>query len=391
MNTTFPTLRPTSDEYTGPPKEWYLGQEWHERDIEAIFRGRWLLAGHVDELEAGAKGHGYLTFSLGGEEVLIRSSEDGEVCAYHNVCPHRGAQLCEGRSGRTLSSRIVCPYHAWTFSVSDGKLLSARHMHDDFDLAAIGLKPVKVEVWKGLIFVCLSEEAPPPLPEYFADVTFGGYEFEAMKLATAKSHEIEANWKIVVENNVECYHCAVIHPELVDVYDWRITAEPDIEGAMRSRAEGLEVIEAVQESPFTIKGESVCAIPSPRSDGEAEPPTHAIAWEPGVVVSVSRDFAWLFVPKPLGPTRTELRQYWLVAKDAEEGRDYELENLKLFWDTTMHQDRGICEAVQRGIQMPAYTPGPLNRIHQIGQAGFYAWYMEQIRQTFPECVVEGKS
>ena len=388
------SLRLPADEYTGAPKETFLGEEWHERDLEAIFRPRWLIAGHVDELDGGGSGHGYITYSLGREEILIRRDEEGVVRGFHNFCPHRGAQLCESGHGAMSSKRIVCPYHAWTFSASDGSLLSARHMHEDFDSQALPLKPVHVEEWKGLIFVCLGDEAPLPVAELFEEISFEGYEVERMKLATVKSHDIEANWKIVVENNLECYHCTVIHPELSAEMDWKLFATEDFEGHIAERAEGLELMHG-DKTPWdfnrelsrltrtTIGGKRVCAIPSPREDDVVDPPGAGMIWEPGLALSISRDHGWIFVPKPINSHRTELRQYWLVAPDAEEGRDYELDDLMRFWDVTMVQDRDVCQRVQRGMDMPAYEPGPLNRIYQTGQAGFYAWYMAQIEKHFP--------
>lgn len=393
MTTT--TLRSPAAEYTGPPKDWFLGEEWFRRDLEAVFRPKWLVAGHVDELNDTSQGHPYITYSLGNEEVVIRRDEEGQVRAYHNFCPHRGAQLCKGPAGTAPSKRIVCPYHAWTFSVSDGELLTARKMHEDFDGSGLGLKPVHVEVWNGLIFICLADEAPEPVATLMGDMTFRGYDIKSMKLATVKSHVIEANWKIVVENNLECYHCAVIHPEYMAATNYFDGIQVDFDEERARRAAGLEAFESggTQEdlrSPLTIGGEKVCAIPTPRTDGDPDPASYFLQWEPGVVLNLARDFGWIFAPRPLGPDRTELRQYWLVAEDAEEGRDYELETLKQFWDITMVQDLEICEAVQHGIEMPAYTPGPLNRVYQYGQAGFYAWYTEQIRAYYPDLVHASK-
>jgi hypothetical protein len=86
-------LRVPADEYTGPAKEWFLGEEWHERDLEAIFRPKWLIAGHLDELDADPSGYGYITYSLGREQVLIRRDENGVVCGYHNFA-HIVARSC---------------------------------------------------------------------------------------------------------------------------------------------------------------------------------------------------------------------------------------------------------------------------------------------------------
>jgi len=196
-------LRTPADEDTGPPKEWFLGEEWFTRDLAAVFRPRWLLAGHLGEISEPGQ---YLTYSLGSDEVLICKDGQGRVRAYHNVCSHRGARLCSDAKGK-MGARIICPYHGWSYSLSDGALLTAPHVPEDFDRSPWGLHPVHVDVWFGLIFVCLADKRPAPMADYLRAVGFGGYQFADAKLASVKTHEIKANWKIVVENNLECYHC----------------------------------------------------------------------------------------------------------------------------------------------------------------------------------------
>jgi len=380
-------LRSFAEEDTGPPKAWFLGEEWFARDLTAVFRPRWLLAGHMSEIRKPGQ---YLTYSLGADEVLICKDATGGVRAYHNVCSHRGARLCPHANG-TMGKRIICPYHGWSYSISDGALLTAPHMPDDFDRAPWGLRRVHVDVWFGLIFVCLADKPPVPMADHVGAVGFGGYRFADAKLAEVKTHHIMANWKVVVENNLECYHCPINHPELMAIRDWKknslieaTSAADDPDGAVNVRAAGLEVIETALACTHTIKGQKVCAIPFPRGDAESDPAAYVLLWEPGMVMILSRDHGWIFSPKPLGPACTELRQYWFVSGEASEGKDYEVDRLREFWDVTMQQDRVICENVQKGMEMPAYTPGPLNRIHQLGQAGFYAWYTQQIRRHFPE-------
>jgi phenylpropionate dioxygenase-like ring-hydroxylating dioxygenase large terminal subunit len=374
-------LRPPLGENTGPPKEWFLGDKWFAHDLAAVFRPRWLLAGHLDEISEPGQ---YLTYSLGADQVLVCKDSEQRVRAYHNVCSHRGARLCPEARGK-LGKRIVCPYHGWSYSLSSGAVMAAPHMPEDFDPSPWGLHPVHVDVWFGLIFVCLAEERPRPIAEYFGALGFDGYRLDEAKLASVKSHPIMANWKIVVENNLECYHCPLNHPELMEVRDWRNKSSLDaFSGSLASRAAGLEVIQTQIDCAHTVKGARICAIPFPRRDTQSSPTAYGLLWEPGAVMALSRDHGWIFSPKPLGPACTELRQYWLVARDASEGKDYEIDQLREFWDITMQQDRVICENVQKGMQMQAYVPGPLNRIHQVGQAGFYAWYVEQIRRYFPE-------
>lgn len=380
-------VRPRSadQEYGGPPASTFLSAEWHERDLQACFRPRWLVAGHVDEL---ARPHGYLTFRLGEEEAIVRRGDDGRLHGFRNYCPHRGTRLCTERLGVSPSRRIVCPYHSWVFSTEDGSLLQANNMHEDFDRSIFGLKPVHVAEWNGLVFVCLAQTPPPPPADYLAELEFAGRDFSRMKLAHLKTHEVHANWKIVVENNSECYHCAANHPELRVVYDWKslYTSEEEFVRYCADREHGLEVWQMPVRSYHTVGGRQVVSRPTPRLEGADTEPDDEwgtyVGWEPGVALNVSRDMFWLFVPKPTGPRTTELTQMWLVHEDAQPGRDYDLESLIEFWDLTMGQDRELCEGVQRGMAEPTYTPGPLNRRHQRGQAGFYRWYAAQIRRQY---------
>jgi Rieske 2Fe-2S family protein len=374
------SLRPPAAEEKGPPKSWFLDREWFERDLAAIHRPRWQLAGHVTELAEPGR---LLTYSLGAEEALIRTDEHGELRAYHNVCAHRGARLCRERTGRTSSRRIVCPYHGWSYSPSDGSLVTAASMHEDFDRSPWGLRPVHVDVWRGLIFVCFADERPQPVAERFGDRPWGGYDDTRLKVAATKSHVVRANWKIVAENDFECYHCVLNHPELITTFDWKVAANDDFDGFVRARAAGREIEESVMDSPLTVNGEQVCRVPLPRHDDEAHPSAYMLGWEPDTGIALAPDHGWAFAPKPLAPDLTEVRQYWLVAEAATEGVDYERDSLTRYWDATMQQDRELCERVQEGMRMPAYAPGPLNRVHQTGQAGFYAWYAEQIRRRFP--------
>ena len=381
-------LRSPSAEYVGPPKEWFVEAAWHERDLEAVFRSRWLVVGHVDELSS-EDGFGYFTFKLGDDEVLIRRGPDGEVRGYYNVCAHRGSRLVESGAGTTRARHIVCPYHSWSYKVDDGSLQSAQNMHPDFDKSNIRLAPVQLEVWNGLIFVCLSDTPAAPVDQYLGGLTFGGHDWNGLKLVRHQHHEVNANWKIVVENNLECYHCVQLHPELSAVWNWRINEEADFDGALATRAHGAEVFEGVYPVQLTIDGERVCSIPTPHtSQGERQ--TYLSQWEPGTTMAMGRDYAWMFVPVPVGPQRTELHQFFFVAADATEGSDYTVDQVTRFMNVTMAQDQWVCEEVQRGLRMRPYQPGPFNRLHQAGNAAFYAWYIEEIRKSFPDLVTIAK-
>ena len=380
-------VRSPESEYVGPPKDMFLDPAWFERDLEAIFRPRWMFAGHVDEISESGR---YITFSLGDDQVLILRDQHGDVRAFHNVCAHRGARLCQSETGR-IGRRIVCPYHAWTYSPADGRLLSAHSMHDDFDMKPWGLHQVHAEVWQGLIFVCLANDRPTPISEQFAGHEhLGGYNFNDTKIAAVQTTVVEANWKVVIENDKECYHCPSNHPELIAVQDWRDHGTPaeSFETIMRDGASGLRNVTVTEDQGRlnTVGNNSVCRLPLSRADSNPEPASFALSWWPGLTLGLARDYAKILAPKPLNAGQTEARVYWFVHKDAEERRDYELDEVTAFWRATYAQDRDICENVYKGMKSRAYTPGPLNRIYQSGQAAFYAWYMTEIRRHFPELV-----
>ncbi|MFT4041542.1 MAG: aromatic ring-hydroxylating dioxygenase subunit alpha [Gordonia sp. (in: high G+C Gram-positive bacteria)] len=365
-------------EFVGPPREWFLTDDWFTRDINVIFRPRWMLAGHLLELTAT---NTYITYRLADEEVLIRKDQHGNIRAYHNVCTHRGAQLCPSGSGK-MGRRITCPYHSWTFDPSDGRLTSAPAMHESFDKSHWGLRSVHVEVWMGLIFVCLSENRPASLSTLFGDGFFGGYDLSRLKIAAKQSTIVEANWKVVVENDKECYHCQANHPQLVKVQDWKIagTTEGQFDAVISDgRLGNLDVQTFGSPNTLnTVENRRVCKIPLPRTDHAPEPDAYAMGWFPGLTMGMARDYGKIMSPKPISASKTEVTVYWFVSEDAEEYRDYEVEGVKEFWGLTYAQDKEICENVQKGMAMRSYQPGPFNRLHQAGQAGFYARYVAEI-------------
>ena len=146
-----------TNERLGPPREAFVTNEWYGRDLEAIFRPAWHVAAHSTELaEPGA----FITFRLGDDEVVVLRDEDGTLQAFHNFCRHRGHRLCTTERG-TVRKNLICPYHGWAYSAKDGSCRSAPRMHESFDAAEWSLVRAWVEEYRGLVFVCTADEAPP--------------------------------------------------------------------------------------------------------------------------------------------------------------------------------------------------------------------------------------
>ena len=150
---------------------------------------------------------------MGANPVVVLRDRDGQVRAFHNACRHRGSKICQQDRGH--ANRLVCPYHQWVYEL-DGTLIHARQMPKEFDTSTSGLAPVHVEVVAGLVYVCLAD-TPPSLARFKAAVTpyIAPHAPDRTKIAFQSTIVEKANWKLVIENNRECYHCAANHPELL--------------------------------------------------------------------------------------------------------------------------------------------------------------------------------
>lgn len=383
-------------------RPFYTDPDVFEADLDRIWHREWIFAASVAELgKAGA----YVTLQLGKYPVVIVRGADGEIRAFHNVCRHRGQRLCAKASGNTV--KLVCPYHQWTYE-TDGRLLWARDMGPDFDASKHGLKPVHTAVAAGMVFVCLADVAPD-----FAEVKAAADRYTAphrmdeLKVAHQSRIIENGNWKLVLENNRECYHCAGAHPSLCRTFD----DNPDLVGAddsLSSPAGAAHVNrceEAGLPSRYIIGGDEqwrLVRIPfvgdavSYTMDGKA-----ASSLIPGMPFSNAGSLLFFHYPNtwnhflsdhvlnfrvlPISPTETEVVTTWLVHKDAVEGRDYDLTRLTEVWEATNDEDRRVVEENQAGINSPAYEPGPYSVRQESGVIQFVDWYVRtMLRSLAPQ-------
>ena len=192
------------------PAPFYVSPEVFARDVRLIFGRHWIFVGVEPEI---AEPGDYITVEIGNDSILIVRDDDMQVRAFHNVCRHRGARLCNTDKGSL--GNIVCPYHSWTYNLN-GDLMFAEHMGDQFDRCKHSLKAVHVQNLAGLIFICLAD-APPATSPCCAprwNLIFCRTISPACKVAASIDLIEEGNWKLTMENNRECYHCVANHPEL---------------------------------------------------------------------------------------------------------------------------------------------------------------------------------
>ncbi|MDH3475604.1 MAG: ring-hydroxylating oxygenase subunit alpha [Rhodospirillales bacterium] len=197
--------------------KYYIDPAVAEREKEAVFYRSWNFVGHVEQLpEVGS----YLACRVLDQDLFVIRGKDGELRAFYNVCKHRAHELVKGQ-GRTKA--IVCPYHAWSYHL-DGRLRTARGSEKtaEFDASEFCLSQVQVEVFCSFVFVNLDPGAPSlasQTPGLEAEIRSHCPAIDKLTFAYRLTYEIEANWKNVVDNYLECYHCTPAHPAFVDLVD----------------------------------------------------------------------------------------------------------------------------------------------------------------------------
>ncbi len=361
----------------------YTSPEIFEADRNAIFGREWLLAAHVSELRNPGD---YVLFDLLDDSVIICRDADGALRAFANLCRHRGSRLCIAPRGNLR--RFTCPYHAWAFNL-DGSLFHARLLEDHHDRDALGLFPVALELLEGLIYVSLAKQ-PTDFAALRAALTpcLAPFDLARTRIAHRATYPVQANWKLLLENYNECYHCASAHPEFSRSHAIHMTEErvTPLNDAMQARAAACGV-------PTTL----VDRIGQSRREGETDHAYNRYALLDGYQTGSEDgaplapllgritghdggasdayvgmlnpmllycDHAVLYRFFPIDANTCAQEIIWLVHEDAEAGRDYDLDRLIWLWDVTTRADKRIVEANARGVASRHYVPGPLVPMEQ---------------------------
>lgn len=375
------------------PRGLYVDPRAHEFDLEAIHARSWLMAGL--ECEVPTPGS-YLALNLGEWPVLIVRDRAGTIRAFHNACRHRGSILCE--AGHGSAPRLVCPYHRWTYDLN-GSLLAAGRMADDFDKKDYPLKPIALKRVAGAMFICLSDD-PPEFDEFaarFAEYA-GPMNFTDLKLAATDLMVEQANWKLVMENGRECYHCPTGHPELATSFPVHMKRHFDEDPAKDtlSFAERMDVLELPNKAiegdwwqlarfalnpgttSISMDGQAVCRKPLVAFGDES---IGSLRWalDPHLFAHAAADHVFVFSAMPVSPRETHVYSRWYVHKDAVEGEDYEVEAMKELWVKTNLQDRTLAENNHKGVLSPAFEPGPFSPEAEALALRFTNWYCDTAR------------
>ena len=327
------------------PAEWYYDPAILRLEQERIFRRTWQYAGRADEVaEPGT----WFSCIAGTIPVVVTRDRSGQLNAFVNVCRHRGHVIATGAGQRET---LQCGYHAWTYGL-DGKLRAAPRSEREanFDPEMFSLLPVRIEAWGPLLFVNPDIEAGPlrealgRLPEHIAS---GGVELERLAFRERREWQIEADWKIAMENYLECYHCPVAHPGFSKVID----VDPDSyhlthDGLVSSQfgSPRLAALRGDAHLPYDARGEVAQA-------------QYHLLWPTTTInVEAGRGNLSVDVTRPNGPGRSiGTTDYFFY----EEVPDYTARAMMEFATQVGREDSSLVEAVQRGLDSGMVTQGRL--------------------------------
>jgi Rieske 2Fe-2S family protein len=331
------------------PRAAYLDPEVLAWERRHLFSG-WVCVGRAGAVTEPASA---AAFSLEETGVLVTRDSGGVLHAFENACRHRGHELlpCGGTSQTKL---VVCPYHAWTYE-HDGTLRRAPRFPDDFDRSARGLVGMPVRDWNGWLFVDPSGSAG----DFAAHIgeleqIVAPYDAETLVTATVHEYDVAANWKVLIENYQECYHCSSIHPELCRVSPPQsgenIEKDGDWVGGWMALREGAETM--------SLDGRSTGAAMARLSEEERHTVMY-VAVLPNLLMSLHPDYVMSHVLTPVTPELTRVQCSWAFPPEAVSREGFDPSYAVDFWDLTNRQDWGACESVQRGMRTPGFVPGPL--------------------------------
>jgi glycine betaine catabolism A len=375
------------------PQTLYNDAAVFDFDMEAIYATSWLMVGFEVEL---AMPGSYLSMMIGKWPVILIRDRAGIIRAFHNSCRHRGSMLCPPGSGS--APKLVCPYHRWTYDL-DGALFAAGRMPDDFDKSEHGLKPVAFEQVSGVMFICLSD-APPAFDEFRAKLTAYAdpHHIKDSKVAFQSTLIEHANWKLVMENARECYHCGTGHPELSRSFPVNMSAHFDFgeneankkyEATMAEHGLETEAVEGdwwqvarfhLNEGSNSISMDGKQAVKKLMCEANGGD-IGSMRWalDPHSFAHATADCVFMFSALPIGPNETHVVGKWLVHKDAVEGVDYDIESLTELWTRTNLQDKELAENNQVGVNSRGYTPGPYSPDAEMLALRFVDWYCNKAR------------
>ena len=375
---TAPALVRDASEWTNSPRAlpaWvYNHAEMTRLELERIIRPSWQIACHLSSIPK--PGH-FATLDLGPESIVVLRDREQRIRAFHHVCRHRGARLLDGAS--RCAGTITCPYHGWSYNL-EGQLIGtpAKDSFPQLDRAEHGLKPVRVEVVLGFVFVCLAGD-PPPLAERWAAFAeeFVPYRLEAMvPLGPITEDQWDVDWKVAMDNYLESYHVPIGHPGLQRMFTPDFEDQKAASGIARGTSWVREQPSARWSERYyqRLVGPTVTHLPD----------THRRCWRfysmlPNLGIDIFPDQMDFFQVLPRGPGKCTIRAgVFGLPDERREMRVLRMLGARINREVN-REDHWLCRRVQRGLASSSYTPGPLSRLER-----WMLEFHELLRARIPE-------
>ena len=380
------------------PRQFYTSEALYKMDIEHYWNHSWIWVGHINQISNVGD---FFLFDYGYESIIVARDKDKCINAFLNVCRHRGSRVCIEKSGNTRL--FACPYHAWTYELN-GNLRAAREMGDGFDKAKHSLKRVNLRIFHGLIFICISDD-PPNIDEGLLQLEelVAPFEFENLKIVHRANYPVAANWKLALENYMECYHCAPAHLEYSRSHSLKDPSSANTELKNCLLKKSIEVGLSGDELQINALGSKDVEMDfyfsryplfqgyqtGSKSGKKLAPLLGKLKDFDGgttdIQIGILNNFlsysdhviGYRFIPRSLQSTDIEV--IWMVRQDAEEGIDYNLEDLIWLWHCTSQDDERIIGLNQKGVNSDHYVPGPLSNM-EWGIKAFHAGYLKQLNK-----------
>lgn len=333
------------------PGRYYAADEVFAAEQERVFARHWLCAGREERITRPGD---YLLVNIAGESLILVRDREGVPRAFFNVCRHRGTRICTEERGH-FGQSIQCPYHAWTYGL-DGRLLAARHMQDvpDFDKHDYPLVAAEMVSWEGFLMLNLQAE-PAPFEDVFAPLIdkWTVWRLPALRMARRIEYDVRANWKLIVQNYSECYHCPLIHPALDHLSPSTsgrndLAEGPFLGGYMTLKHAG---------GSMTMSGHTSWP-PIGEVRGDELNRVYYYSLFPNMLLSLHPDYVMVHTLWPVSADRTRIVCEWLFDPAVMARPDFDPSDAVEFWDLTNRQDWHVSELTQLGVTSRAYRPGP---------------------------------
>jgi glycine betaine catabolism A len=353
---THPSLStgPTPDRT--PSGEIYWDPDVLRTELDHFFYRNWLNVGREEQIPDRGD---FFTREVGRESILFVRDGDGIVQGFYNLCRHRGTRVALETEGKGAHS-FICPYHSWAYDLN-GRLIGALHMKGqaNFDRKDYGLHPIRVESWGGFLWANLEPTAPTlrnALGPFFD--RFERFPIADLRLGARNVYEVEANWKIIVENFSECYHCAPVHPNLNKLTPY---LSGDNDAAFRANGqrslfsggfmEFARDFQSMTRSGYTRRP----LVPGTTADDKKRVYYYVVF--PNMFFSLHPDYLMIHRGWPVSPSHTRVENEFYFTQEAMQAPDFDPNDAVDLWDEINRQDWRVCALAQEGMGSRAWNGG----------------------------------